>query len=134
MPHMIAGVTAAPRWQWSSASGTVRGSCRGHLRPRIAGARPRGQSQPQKCFGPGKRASWTVKPLSPRNSARFGARRRIVPLSELMIVGCVAVDLADRDPERAVEVDDVADPAMADVERERPDAIDARRCRLVSPR
>src|SRR5215218_9399930 len=28
IPHMIAGVTAAPRWQCSSASGTVRGSWR----------------------------------------------------------------------------------------------------------
>src|SRR5690349_20604653 len=28
MPHMIAGVTAAPRWQWSSASGVVLGSDR----------------------------------------------------------------------------------------------------------
>src|SRR5262245_55522238 len=28
MLHMIAGVTAAPRWQWSSARGTFRDSVR----------------------------------------------------------------------------------------------------------
>src|SRR5664279_586175 len=28
MPHMMAGVTAPPRWQWSSASGIRRGSWR----------------------------------------------------------------------------------------------------------
>src|SRR5947207_5389105 len=28
IPHMIAGVTAPPRWQWSSASGMLRGSNR----------------------------------------------------------------------------------------------------------
>jgi hypothetical protein len=36
---MIAGVTAPPRWQWSSASGVERDSWRG-IDPSIAGRRP----------------------------------------------------------------------------------------------
>ena len=39
MPHMIAGVTAPPRWQWSSASGILRESCRA-IGLRIAAERP----------------------------------------------------------------------------------------------
>ena len=39
MPHMIAGVTAPPRWQWSSASGILRESGRGMSR-RIADGQP----------------------------------------------------------------------------------------------
>src|SRR2546423_13021329 len=41
IPHMIAGVTAPPRWQWSSASGMLRGSSRtmtrGYRRPASRG-------------------------------------------------------------------------------------------------
>ena len=39
--HMIAGVTAAPRWQWSSASGTLRLRVLG-IDPRIAESGPAG--------------------------------------------------------------------------------------------
>src|SRR4029079_4816944 len=43
MLHMIAGVTAPPRWQWSSASGILRESWRAialRIRVRTASGRP----------------------------------------------------------------------------------------------
>src|SRR5262249_2320706 len=77
MPHMIAGVTAAPRWQWSSARGTVRDRVRGIWRSRIAdeisgpwpcangrtGYSPHTRGHPRRISAPARRTSGVEEEL-----------------------------------------------------------------------
>ena len=75
MPHMIAGVTAPPRWQWSSASGTFRESGRaiGRRIPDAATVErpaPERRRQPLRAAG-----SWTAAGTAGRQRPAAARRR-----------------------------------------------------------
>src|SRR5260221_6339651 len=72
MLHMIAGVTAPPRWQWSSASGILRESCR-TIAVRIADRADR-TSSARGCGPQTDRRPWKACVVA--DTHPVGARRR----------------------------------------------------------
>src|SRR5688500_2391007 len=112
MPHMIAGVTAAPRWQWSSASGTVRG--------RVRGIGPRGYlpAAPD-VLGAGEPRELGDEPAVPAELGEVGPKETHLPALVADDRRIIAVELADRHPEGAVEIDLPREAAVTDLVRKR---------------
>src|SRR4051812_15772665 len=91
MFHMIAGVTAPPRWQWSSASGIFRESWRA-IALRIRGPEPSGDPRRDVCLAADQQRQLQ---LGVRQRRQQPDRSSIADLETVAEVGDLAADRLD---------------------------------------
>src|SRR6476619_625532 len=95
MLHMMAGVTAPPRWQWSSASGTFRESWRA-IAVRIRAEAQSGDPALRRVAAASCRSQWTLSlpadiPDTNEHAHRAQIRRRPDLSRGRLLVGRIRV-------------------------------------------